>query len=79
MWISTKSFWTSKAGNTAEDYEDAFWPKYQGVREGTAFYFAVADGATEGVLNGKWADTLVRSFGHCSRFDLTRVSAHLLL
>lgn len=69
MWVSTTSFWTPKAGNAPGDYEDAFWPKYRGTREGTSLRFAVADGATEGVLNGEWADILVRTFGHCSRFD----------
>jgi len=63
MWIFITSFWACKAGNASKDYEDAFWPRREGDHEGAKFNFAIADGATEGVLNGNWANTLVRTFG----------------
>ncbi|MCZ6626478.1 MAG: hypothetical protein O7B35_19940 [Deltaproteobacteria bacterium] len=58
VWV--RSFWASKAGNTREEYEDAFYPKGMGKFYGDLLRFAVADGASEGMLSGKWADILVK-------------------
>jgi hypothetical protein len=57
-----------KAGNADEEYEDAYYPAGQGRREGAELRFAVADGASEGMLSGAWARVLVKL--HC-RFDWT--------
>jgi Protein phosphatase 2C len=55
-----------KAGNAEEEYEDAYCPTENGSREGAELRFAVADGASEGMLSGGWAKILVEL--HC-RFD----------
>jgi hypothetical protein len=63
--LFAKAFWLQKAGNAAEEYEDAFWPKHllepheANVSE---FRVAVADGATETSFAGLWAKLLVRSY-----------------
>jgi hypothetical protein len=59
--LATHSFWLPKAGNSTAEYEDAFhigkW-KMSPARTG----IAIADGATEGMLSGLWAQLLVRRF-----------------
>jgi hypothetical protein len=51
---SVKAFWSPKAGNTTEEYEDAFaYSKY---------HYAVADGATESAFPEEWAQGLVQQF-----------------
>jgi hypothetical protein len=62
MKIFVTSFWLPKAGNTHDEYEDAFYPHQDGEHQGIHFCFAVADGASEGILSGKWAEILVKSF-----------------
>jgi len=57
-----------KAGNAPEEYEDASCPNESGRREGAELRFAVADGASEGMLSGAWARILVEL--HC-RYDWT--------
>jgi len=52
-----------KAGNAEEEYEDASCPAENGRREGAELRFAVADGASEGMLSGAWARILVEL--HC--------------
>src|SRR5215470_18933692 len=62
MHILSQAFWLPKAGNSKEEYEDAFWPEQQ-IDLGTeAFSFAVADGATETSFSGLWAKMLVRAY-----------------
>ncbi len=51
-----------KKGNTSAEYEDAFYPHREGELIGKKFRFAVADGASEGMLSGPWASILVRTF-----------------
>ena len=55
-----------KAGNAEAEYEDASCPDENGRREGAELRFAIADGASEGMLSGAWARVLVEL--HC-RFD----------
>lgn len=55
-----------KAGNAEEEYEDAYCPAENGRCLGDELRFAVADGASEGMLSGAWAKLLVEL--HC-RFD----------
>ena len=62
MQVVVRSAWLPKAGNTIDEYEDAFYPNYQGERGGSRISFAVADGASEGMLSGPWAQILVRAF-----------------
>lgn len=62
MRVSIQVFGLPKAGNRADEYEDAYSPKRQGELEGESFRFAVADGATEGSFSRLWAGMLVRSY-----------------
>jgi hypothetical protein len=55
-----------KGGNAVGEYEDAYYPPDNGRREGPELRFAIADGASEGMLSGAWANILVRV--HC-QFD----------
>lgn len=60
--VTVRSAWLPKAGNALEEYEDAYYPHYQGARSGARMSFAIADGASEGMLSRQWADILVRAF-----------------
>ncbi len=62
MKLAVNCLWQPKAGNTATEYEDAYFPKRSGEINGGMCNFAVADGASEGMLNGKWAEILVKCF-----------------
>ena len=62
MEVVVTSFWLPKAGNTEEEYEDAFSPTKYGKRMGEVLHFAAADGATEGMLSGNWAKILLETF-----------------
>jgi hypothetical protein len=52
-----------KAGNRADECEDALHPAAGGVRAGGRLRFAVADGASESLLSGPWAALLTRLYG----------------
>lgn len=63
MSISMQAFYLPKAGNSAEEYEDAFWPQESGDRRFTQrFRCAVADGATETSFSGLWANQLAQAY-----------------
>ncbi len=62
MHILAQAFSLPKAGNSKEEYEDAFWPEQQIDQSAEAFSFAVADGATETSFSGLWAKMLVRAY-----------------
>jgi hypothetical protein len=59
-----------KSGNSQDEYEDAFFPRGRipRAREGTVSLsenrrrFAIADGASESLLAGRWADRLARAY-----------------
>ena len=61
------SFWLPRAGSRVEEYEDAFYPKRNGDRRAKRMRFAVADGASESLLSGMWADLLVRTWCRSKR------------
>ena len=64
--VCVRTFWTPKAGNRPDEYEDAFWPQESVLeRVGARFRCAVADGATENSFSAAWANLLVREF--CAR------------
>jgi hypothetical protein len=52
-----------KAGNRADECEDALYPAAGGERAGDCLRFAVADGASEALLSGPWAALLARRYG----------------
>jgi hypothetical protein len=62
MQISLRIFWLPKRGNTAEEYEDAYWPTEPVDFASECFRFAVADGATETSFAGAWAKVLARAY-----------------
>ncbi|MBI2486422.1 MAG: protein phosphatase 2C domain-containing protein [Deltaproteobacteria bacterium] len=62
MKVRVTSYWLPKAGNTQDEYEDAFYPKLSKKRQGKQLHFAIADGASESMLSGKWAEILVKKF-----------------
>ena len=62
MKVTVTSFGLPKAGNTQEKCEDAFYPRDDGEKRAELLHFAVADGASMGMLNGKWAEILVNTF-----------------
>jgi hypothetical protein len=59
MRVSLNSYWTPKAGNQDDEYEDAFAPDSQPAPDAGAYRFAVADGATEASYSRSWAELLV--------------------
>jgi hypothetical protein len=61
--VKARVFWLPKAGNRAEEYEDAYWPARGGRRGAARVRFAVADGATETSFAGLWARLLVHDYG----------------
>lgn len=69
MQVLAEAFWLPKAGNTPEEYEDAFWPRKSIDRSIPMFRCAVADGATTTSFSRLWAQTLVRAYcrGHLYR------------
>lgn len=60
-------FWLPRAGSGVEEYEDAFHPKRAGAKSAKRLRFAVADGASESLLSGMWADLLVRTWCRSKR------------
>lgn len=63
--------WVQKGGNAEREYEDAFYPQGDGRREGAELRVAIADGASEGMLSGAWANILAKL--HC-QFEWTDAS-----
>ena len=55
--------YTCKAGESEDDYSDAFSPDCLGRSN----VFAISDGATQGMLNREWARILVKSFSDLSK------------
>ncbi len=62
MKIYIKVFWLQKAGNTTDEYEDAFCPDTALEFSGSIFRAAVADGAAETSFSRLWATMLVRAY-----------------
>ncbi len=62
MRIGFSVFWMQKAGNSGDEYEDAFAPAYPLAGDHAEFRCAVADGATETSFSGLWAQILVDAY-----------------
>lgn len=62
MHIRAAVLWQPKQGNRLAEYEDAFYPFQLGEFSAPSLRFAVADGASEGMLSGQWARLLTRDF-----------------
>ncbi len=63
MDIVARALWLPKAGNSAEEYEDAWAVGEETAEASERFRCAVADGATEASFSGLWARQLTR--GYC--------------
>ncbi len=61
MWVRAQTCWLPKAGNSREEYEDAFWPEHT-ERQARIFRVAIADGATETSFSGIWAQLLAHAY-----------------
>ncbi|MCC6629564.1 MAG: hypothetical protein IT340_19465, partial [Chloroflexi bacterium] len=64
MRVALTVFCLPKAGNRADEIEDAVVPVASGRWSGPALRVAVADGASEALLSGPWAAVLARSVAH---------------
>lgn len=60
--VFVTTFQLQKFGNEPGECEDALYPKEEGERQERIFRFAIADGASEGMLSGQWAEILVKIF-----------------
>src|SRR6266568_755912 len=58
MRAPVTAWWAPKAGNAADEYEDAY------AVEPAALRYAVADGASETSFAKQWAELLVERFVH---------------
>lgn len=67
-WPAIQAFSVVKGGNTPDECEDAH-RQWRRKGRGQAVRVAVADGATESMLAGLWAETLAEAFCHRSRMD----------
>jgi hypothetical protein len=63
MRVAVTTLCLPKAGNRADECEDAAYPAVGGERAGGCLRFAVADGASESLLSGPWAALLARLYG----------------
>lgn len=62
MRIRCNAFWLQKAGNSADEYEDAYAHETPVDSGWEQFRCAVADGATETSFSGLWAQILADAF-----------------
>jgi len=65
MKVILEAFFLPKAGNSLEEYEDAYCPPGAPSDDVASLRIAVADGATETSFSGLWANLLAR--GYCER------------
>jgi hypothetical protein len=67
MLAITSTFWVPKRGSSPQEYEDAVWVGPDGDGSGelqaSSLTIAIADGASESLLAGRWARRLVEVFG----------------
>lgn len=75
MRCLVSSFWLPRGGSPAEHYEDAYFPRRTGLRTTPRLRVAVADGASESMLSGLWAQTLVRTWCRSRRRGMADVVA----
>lgn len=62
MRIRSEVFHVPKAGNTEQEYEDAFWPVVDLDQKLQTLKYAIADGATETSFASAWAQLLVKAY-----------------
>lgn len=69
MKATIHSFWLPKLGSSASEYEDAFALSGTGTIRSSEMRFAVADGASESYLAGRWANVLCENFAKHGALD----------
>lgn len=78
MDVFARCYRLQKAGNTFEECEDRAYSRFPSAKHDEEFWegrvsskelisFAVADGATEGLFSGSWAEKLVKAY--CRSMD----------
>lgn len=76
MLAIVSTFWAPKRGSSVQEYEDAVWAGPDGVGNGevkaSTLTMAIADGASESLLAGRWASCLVGVFGTNKAASRTR-------
>jgi hypothetical protein len=76
MLAIASTFWVPKRGCSLEEYEDASWVGPDGDSNGEihrrSLTVAIADGASESLLAGRWARRLVAVFGTVKGATRTR-------
>jgi hypothetical protein len=72
---SVTTCWVPRGGSDVAQFEDAFSPRANGPRHARRLRFAMADGASESMLSGLWADLLVRTWCTARRRPLAQVLA----
>jgi len=72
MHVAYHPFWLPKAGNSEDEYEDAFNPARYDVIDvsGNALRVAIADGATETLFAKLWAELITKAYVE-GKFDLS--------
>lgn len=75
MRAALTACWVPRAGSEEREYEDAFYPRASGDRHARRLRFAVADGASESMLSGLWADLLVRTWCKARRRKFPQIIA----
>jgi hypothetical protein len=73
MRAAVTTCWVPRAGSDAAQYEDACAPRVTGPRHARRLRFALADGASESMLSGLWADLLVRTWCKARRRSLPQI------
>lgn len=68
MCVSAVAWWWQKHGSAEREYEDAF--AVGGGRGDGRIRVAIADGATESMLSGRWAQSLVGTYTRSRRLQL---------
>jgi hypothetical protein len=64
MFIRADSFGAVESGNRPTEYEDAYWPeRFIAQKIEAECFFAVADGASDALFSGLWANMLVKAYG----------------
>jgi hypothetical protein len=78
MLIQYEGFTCPKEGLSAAQNDDAFAPIEQPKTIGSGFNCAIADGATESLYAGRWANRLVHAFAR-GRFEETKQARQIKL
>jgi len=74
MKLEINNNYLVKDGNTNDEYEDSFAPKFIGIKETKQFNVSVTDGASESSFASDWAKMLARSYAKTPFNDIDSLS-----